>query len=572
MSKLLKKDGGAKPPGSAGGGGGGGDDDAPAPEKPLTAEVIAAHISLLARTGNGLSHAYTRLEIHAKGITSIDILGESYPHLRYLVRTRARARSLHKKKTALRGGCAWARVWGEGGKSGRAAAGRGRRGVRSPFLFLHDSPAHDPRARRANLKFFPVSFPAKSAHPGPAAGAGKRQKKKETEKKNAQNSFVAFPQDLSENLIKDISCLHGLEYLLSVNFRSNRIRSLPAALDKRKHLQQANFAENRLESIDIASWPLCLLLNLNQNKLTSLRLAEFLELKHLEVRANQLTTTAGLNTPKLKELYMVNPKLPKKNHPRRQPKTKRTRFSAPLLPSSPPLPPFKTPPAPKGGEPDFADRRPAGQAAPHRPAPAGQPAREPGRVFGRSEEPGDPEFAGEQDRRPERDRKTRRASQPEKPVSEREPRQRARHLPAGGRLPPPAAGEAGQGPDHRRREGGRRQRERDSRVVFPVRPPPKPPSPPSRLKSSVFPFFLFFGRPWEPPLIPPHARQFPVPRNVRPLPQLKLERLAEAHSRAEEEAAQRAAEELAARGGEDGPEGRGAGEAEEGGEEDRTER
>jgi hypothetical protein len=50
----------------------------------LTAEIVGQHISLLARTGNGLSHAYTRLEIQGKSITNIDIL-ENYTHLRYLV-------------------------------------------------------------------------------------------------------------------------------------------------------------------------------------------------------------------------------------------------------------------------------------------------------------------------------------------------------------------------------------------------------------------------------------------------------------------------------------------------------
>lgn len=52
--------------------------------KPLTADIISKGISLLARTGNGLSHAYTKLEIHALGITGIDIL-EAYTHLRYIV-------------------------------------------------------------------------------------------------------------------------------------------------------------------------------------------------------------------------------------------------------------------------------------------------------------------------------------------------------------------------------------------------------------------------------------------------------------------------------------------------------
>lgn len=51
---------------------------------PLTAEVISKGISLLAKTGNGLSYAYTKLELHALELTGIQIL-ENYPHLRYVV-------------------------------------------------------------------------------------------------------------------------------------------------------------------------------------------------------------------------------------------------------------------------------------------------------------------------------------------------------------------------------------------------------------------------------------------------------------------------------------------------------
>ena len=50
---------------------------------PLTSEIVSSNISLLARTGNGLSFTYTRLEVHSKGITDLDIL-ESYPNLRYV--------------------------------------------------------------------------------------------------------------------------------------------------------------------------------------------------------------------------------------------------------------------------------------------------------------------------------------------------------------------------------------------------------------------------------------------------------------------------------------------------------
>ena len=56
----------------------------PAGAKPLTGDMVATHLSLLARTDNGLAHAYTRLELHKEGVTNVDAL-EYYPHLRYLV-------------------------------------------------------------------------------------------------------------------------------------------------------------------------------------------------------------------------------------------------------------------------------------------------------------------------------------------------------------------------------------------------------------------------------------------------------------------------------------------------------
>ena len=34
------------------------------PENPLTEEVLAESLSLLCKTGNGLAHAYVRLDIH----------------------------------------------------------------------------------------------------------------------------------------------------------------------------------------------------------------------------------------------------------------------------------------------------------------------------------------------------------------------------------------------------------------------------------------------------------------------------------------------------------------------------
>ena len=52
-------------------------------KNPLSADIVSDGISLLARTGNGLSYAYTKLEFHGKNVNDLDLL-ESYPHIRYL--------------------------------------------------------------------------------------------------------------------------------------------------------------------------------------------------------------------------------------------------------------------------------------------------------------------------------------------------------------------------------------------------------------------------------------------------------------------------------------------------------
>ncbi|ORY53130.1 L domain-like protein [Rhizoclosmatium globosum] len=170
------------------------EDDKPVEDSEvLTSEMVGQHISLLARTGNGLSHAYTRLEIHSKNLTNIDVL-ENYLHLRYI--------------------------------------------------------------------------------------------------------------DLAENAISDISALSSLEYLLSIDFHANKIKKIPASMDKRKYLQQANFAKNMIESIDVTDWPMIAWLNLNENKLSEVRLPEFGELIHLEARGNKITTTRGINARKLERLYL----------------------------------------------------------------------------------------------------------------------------------------------------------------------------------------------------------------------------------------------------------------------------
>jgi len=53
------------------------------PPNPLTEDIIAESLSLLCKTGDGLSHAYVRLDIHERGVTDIDML-KCFIHLRYV--------------------------------------------------------------------------------------------------------------------------------------------------------------------------------------------------------------------------------------------------------------------------------------------------------------------------------------------------------------------------------------------------------------------------------------------------------------------------------------------------------
>jgi hypothetical protein len=50
----------------------------------LSIEQVAANISQLAKTMNGLEHAFTRVDIHEQSITHVDIF-KRYQHLRILV-------------------------------------------------------------------------------------------------------------------------------------------------------------------------------------------------------------------------------------------------------------------------------------------------------------------------------------------------------------------------------------------------------------------------------------------------------------------------------------------------------
>ncbi|KAL5014908.1 hypothetical protein ScPMuIL_009178 [Solemya velum] len=53
------------------------------PEVPLTEDIITECLSLLCKTGDGLSHAFVRMDVHERELTNISML-KSYIHLRYI--------------------------------------------------------------------------------------------------------------------------------------------------------------------------------------------------------------------------------------------------------------------------------------------------------------------------------------------------------------------------------------------------------------------------------------------------------------------------------------------------------
>ena len=50
---------------------------------PISEEILAEGLSLLCKTGNGLAHAYVRLDAAQRELTEINIL-KNYIHLRYI--------------------------------------------------------------------------------------------------------------------------------------------------------------------------------------------------------------------------------------------------------------------------------------------------------------------------------------------------------------------------------------------------------------------------------------------------------------------------------------------------------
>uniref|UniRef100_A0A663F245 Leucine-rich repeat-containing protein 23 n=1 Tax=Aquila chrysaetos chrysaetos TaxID=223781 RepID=A0A663F245_AQUCH len=162
---------------------------------PLTEEVVKEGLSLLCKTGNGLAHAYVKLEAKYKGLTDISLL-ECFIHLRYV--------------------------------------------------------------------------------------------------------------DLSENKLQDLSPLSGLTHLLWLKVDGNLLTS--ACMQELPYLQIISFAHNRIKDMEGITHPRLANLSLKGNKIqTALGLShgQLFSLQILELRGNMLESTAGLNLPKLRNLYLV---------------------------------------------------------------------------------------------------------------------------------------------------------------------------------------------------------------------------------------------------------------------------
>ncbi len=176
--------------------------------KPLTEELVATHLSALAKSANGLGLAFVKLELHGQGITSVDILS-NYPHLRYLVG---------------KGG------WGVGedamlvGVPSRETPGRGR-------------------ARASHIASSPTPLPPSPPTPH-------------------------HPQDLSDNNLATFAPgLASTSPLLALDLHANALTSFPSAeVAGKRYLQHINLARNAIEGAEVGkdvTLPAATWMNLN---------------------------------------------------------------------------------------------------------------------------------------------------------------------------------------------------------------------------------------------------------------------------------------------------------------------
>ncbi|NXO03620.1 LRC23 protein, partial [Rhinopomastus cyanomelas] len=116
--------------------------------------------------------------------------------------------------------------------------------------------------------------------------------------------------DLSDNKLQDLSPLSNLTHLLWLKVDRNLLTS--ACMQELPYLQIISFAQNQIKDLEGITHPLLASLSLKGNEIqTALGLSHgrLFSLKTLELRENTLESTAGLNLPKLKHLYLAQNKI-----------------------------------------------------------------------------------------------------------------------------------------------------------------------------------------------------------------------------------------------------------------------
>ncbi|NXD43957.1 LRC23 protein, partial [Copsychus sechellarum] len=112
--------------------------------------------------------------------------------------------------------------------------------------------------------------------------------------------------DLSKNKLKDLAPLSSLTQLLWLKVDRNLLTS--ASMQEMPYLQVISFDFNQIMNLEGITHPLLASLSLKENKIqTVLGLShdQLFSLQVLELRGNEIETTAGLGVSKLKKLYLA---------------------------------------------------------------------------------------------------------------------------------------------------------------------------------------------------------------------------------------------------------------------------
>jgi len=124
---------------------------------------------------------------------------------------------------------------------------------------------------------------------------------------NILNQYIHLRYvDISMNNLKSVDALNSLSHIHTLKANKNMLKS--AALNELPYLQQADFANNKIASLEGIEHDLLETLNLNSNDISAiegLNPCKLGNLTQLELRGNKLTSTKGLLLPNLKKLYLA---------------------------------------------------------------------------------------------------------------------------------------------------------------------------------------------------------------------------------------------------------------------------